>query len=158
MLRQQHYCVTSGWWKLPYHAPLPSGADFGLVKEPGSGAARERARVSATTLTSVGAGAALGAIPATDTPASHGFVETVTHLWEQAGGTQVFPAESDWLRWLDAFRIGISKVFTEGALTPLLDYAADFLRSHEAMMILVITALLFLFRAGVGGIFSSRER
>jgi len=116
-----------------------------------------RGKVSAATLVSVGAGAAAGAIPATHSPASQGFVDAVTHLWEQAGGPDVFPSETDWLRWLEGLRIGVVDLFKEGSLTPLLDYASDFIRSHEALIIFGITMLMFFYRSWAGGILVSRK-
>lgn len=133
-----------------YPGSLSPGMEAGYAREPG--------KVSAGTLISVGAGAAAGAIPATNTPASQGFVEAVTHLWEQAGGPDIFPSETAWLRWLAGLRIGVVDFFREGSLTPLLNYASDFIRSHEALIIFAITVLLFFYRTGIGGIFTSRDR
>ena len=133
-----------------YPGSLSPGMEAGYAREPG--------KVSAGTLVSVGAGAAAGAIPATNTPASQGFVEAVTHLWEQAGGPDIFPSETAWLRWLAGFRIGVVDFFREGSLMPLLNYASDFIRSHEALIIFAVTVLLFFYRTGIGGIFTSRDR
>ena len=128
---------------------LSPGRDAGYVWTPG--------KVSAGTLVSVGAGAAAGAIPATNTPASQGLVEAVTHLWQQMGGPDIFPSETAWLRWFEGFRIGFIDLFREGSLAPLLNYASDFIRSHEALIIFVATVVLFFYRTGAGGIFASRE-
>jgi len=139
----------------PHYAPDRSRAPDAATAAHGGQAGSRLARAS---LVSVAAGAAAGAIPATNTPAAHGFVNAVSHVWQQAGGPAVFPAETSWLRWVEAFRSGLSDVFKEGALTPFLNYAAQFISSHEGLIVFAATVFVFLLRLGLGGLLTHHDR
>ncbi len=115
-------------------------------------------RIPHTTLVSIGAGAALGVIPATNTPAAHSLAGAVGQIWEQAGGPAVFPPLTAWLRWADAIQTGIANLFKTGNFTPLFDFATDFIHSHEAMVGFIATVLLVLIRTGLGGLLVERRR
>jgi lysozyme len=126
--------------------------------ERGTKVRRAERRIARAALISVGAGAAAGAIPATNTPAARSLVETITQIWQEAGGPNTFPAETSWLRWVEAFRSSLSDIFKEGALTPFLNYAGQFIRSHEALIVFAVTVFVFLLRSGLGGLLTHHDR
>lgn len=119
---------------------------------------RSAPRVSRATLISVGAGAAVGAIPATHTPAAQDLVYTVSDIWQKLGGTEFFPSLTSWTRWAEAIGGAVAEVRGTGSLTPLLSYLAQFLQSHEALIVALATIAVILIRSGLGGLLMGRDR
>jgi lysozyme len=156
----QHYPYPPYPW---YPAPIPVPAprpEPQAAEAQVAAAAPARARnnhFERTALVTVGAGAAIGAIPATNTSAAQSFAGAVSDVWQKAGGPDVFPAQNAWLRWLQAFNAGISELFHQGSLAPLLGSLAEFIRSHEAMIALVVTVLLVLLKSGARGLLTETE-
>ena len=141
----------------PVYTPLPPPEERAAAA-PVPAAVRERnGRITRAALVTVGAGAAMGAVPATNTPAARSFVSVVSDVWQKAGGPDVIPPQAAWMRWLEAFNSGLSQIFHNGALAPFLGYATDFIRSHEAMIVLGATVLLMLLRSGARGLITDRE-
>lgn len=119
-------------------------------------AGSERRRMTRKTLATIGAGAALGAIPATDTPAAHSLMQVLGDVWDKAGGAHVIPGGTAWMRWIDAFASGTARIIHQGELKPLLDYAVSFIHSNEAVIVFIVTVALVVIRAGGGSFLFDR--
>lgn len=140
---------------------VPPDAEPQASRAPAGDAGDEPAakkRVRRATLISVGAGAAAGAIPATDTPAAQSLMHAVSDVWKQAGGPDVFPSATAWTRWVEAIGPALSEVYHKGSLTPLLSYAAAFIHSNEGLIVAMGTVGLLLLRSGVIRLFAGHSR
>lgn len=121
-------------------------------------AARAERRLSGKTLATIGAGAAIGAVPATGTPAAQSLVQSLGDIWQKAGGPDVFSGGTSWLRWFEAFTSGVGQIFKQGELKPLLEYLAAFVHSNEGTIVFIATVVLMLIRAGAGSfLFDNRD-
>ncbi len=120
-------------------------------------AERGERRMTRKTLAAISAGAAMGAIPATDTPAAHGVMQMAGELWQSVGGGSVFPGATAWMRWIDAFASATASFFKQGEFKPLLDYLIGFIHSNEAVIVFIATVALMLIRAGAGSFLFDRD-
>lgn len=109
-------------------------------------------------LASVAAGSAAGALAASDTPAAHNLVQTVSAVWQQAGGTDFSGNHTAWIRWLEAFHAGANTFVHGGDMAPLMSYLTEFIRSHEGVAVFLVTVALVVLRAAGLNMFANRSR
>lgn len=154
------HAVNMGPPTPPPHAWYPPSDSPAPGPEPDATGVQEPVldhRVSGATLATIGAGAAVGAVPASNAPAAQGVVSALGDVWDKAGGSSIIPPEAGWLRWAEAIGSGFIAFFREGRLAPLLDYLSDFIRSHEGLIVFLVTIALIFYRISAGGIFVSRR-
>ncbi len=132
----------------PLHPP-PGSEPSGAAAPVAATAEAARPTLARASLVTVAAGAAVGAVPATQTPATQGFIAIVDDLWQRLGGPDVLGSPMAWSRWHDAFTTGIAAIFNGEGLAPFLSYLSEFINSHEAVIALAISVALMLFRIGL---------
>ena len=143
----QHFYYPPYPWSPP-PTSAPAGAEEPAVVEADVAVPVPVGRPALTraSLVAVATGAAVGVVPATQAPATQDFMAVVGDIWQRIGGPDLLGSPMAWSRWFDAFGSGVVAIFHGGDPMPLLSYLSEFVRSHEAMIAVVVSIALMLFR------------